>query len=82
MPLSKTRVGRVFDLLDNRMFRLFKQFEFRNRWVRGFFLGRKTRTHSEIKATARSGYFKTHQVAGKNQRRTGSFFFWSAPQIV
>jgi len=35
--LFKTSVGRVFDFIDNRLFQLFEQFGFRNRWVQVFF---------------------------------------------
>jgi len=75
-----TSVGRVFDFIDNRLFQLFKQFGFRNRWVRVFF-GGETRTHSEIKATAVLVISNPPPGCRKEPEKDGQFS-WSDPQII
>ncbi len=76
--LFKTSVWRVFDFLDNRLSQLFKQFGFRNHRVQGFFFWRKTHTHSEIKATARSGYFKPTRLQERTREGRAVFLVSSS----
>jgi len=79
--LFKTSVGRVFDFIDNRLFQLFKQFGFRNRWVQVFFfLGGKP-THIQKSKQLPVLVISNPPGCRKEPEKNGQFI-WSAPQIV
>jgi hypothetical protein len=82
--LFKTSVGRVFDLLDNRLFRLFKTIWIHEPLGPGgfFFWGGKPAHIQKSKQLPVLLISKPHQVAGKNQRRTGSFFLVSSSNCL